>query len=77
MEGNHKFDKYKILIINIIDDKYHIVKSMRELSAFLQANYDIIKSHMYYHRYFNKNCTGKKPKKTLVIDNIIIHFLSF
>ena len=72
MDGNQKFDKYKILIINITDDKYHIVKSMRELSAFLQANYNIIKSHMYYHRYFNKNDT-----KTLVIDNIIIHYLSF
>ena len=72
MNVNKNLDKYKILIINIIDDKYLIVKSTRELSSYLKDNYNINKSHMYYHRYFNNNGT-----KTLVIDNIIIHYLSF
>ena len=55
-----------------MEDKYHIVKSTRELSTYLKENNNIIKSHMYYQRKFNKN-----KNKTFIIDNIIIHYLSF
>ena len=58
-----------------MEDKYHIVKSTRELSTYLKENNNIIKSHMYYQRKFNKKPQSKN--KTFIIDNIIIHYLSF
>jgi len=68
----------RYVVINLDDEKeYIITNTIRSLSEYLNDMYLINKSHMYYHRYFNKNGTEKKPNKTLVIDNIIIHFLSF
>jgi hypothetical protein len=46
---------YKFLIINTINDHFHVLKSDRQVSELLQSTYDIKLSHMYIRRNLDKS----------------------
>jgi len=58
-------NNYKFLIINTINDNFHILKSDRQVSVLIQDTYNIKLSHMYIRRNLIE-------KTYILVDNILI-----